>query len=37
MNMLTTLLSLLRLNKVSVEIIERSSDDKNNCWRLMRP
>ena len=37
MNVLTTLLSLLRLNSVSLEIIERSSEDRNSCWRLMRP
>jgi hypothetical protein len=36
-NVFTTLLSLLNEKKVSLEISERSSEDKNSCWRLIRP
>ena len=37
MNMLTTLLSLLSEKNISLEISDRSSDDRNSCWRLIRP
>ncbi|SHW56017.1 Uncharacterised protein [Mycobacteroides abscessus subsp. abscessus] len=37
MKVFTTLLSLLSEKKVLCEIIERSKEDRNNCWRLMRP
>ena len=37
MKVLTTSLSLLTSKSVSVEIIDRNSEDRNSCWRLMRP
>ena len=37
MKVFTTLLSLLNEKNVLCEIIERSRDERNNCWRLMRP
>lgn len=37
MNMLTTLLSLFSEKNVSLEISDLNREDRNSCWRLMRP